>query len=179
MGSIIGGLIGGIGSIIAGSQASKTALTGFNYDKKALNPYVGVGQDANNALAQLLGLAPESTGTKNAFSNYLNSSGYNFMMQQGQQAITGSAAARGILNSGSTAKALTSYGTNLASTYYNNYLNQLMGLSGEGLQAGVATGQAGTQGGATAAQAQFGGIAGATGAAQATVNPLINFFGGI
>lgn len=167
MGSIVGGIIGGIGSLIGGAtaasgeeKASKDALTGYNYlTGNALNQ-----QTQANGSSALAGEA-QTTGALNslltsdqvnspAYQNYLNSTGYNFQMQQGSDAITGNAASKGLLNSGATAKALTSYGQNLASTTYSNYLSQLGGLAGlqgsqaaQGLSAADAVGQAGTTGG--------------------------------
>jgi hypothetical protein len=52
-----------------------------------------------------------------------------------------------LLNSGSTAKALTGYGQGLASQGYNNYLSQLDSQFGQGLTAAEQIGQAGTAGG--------------------------------
>jgi hypothetical protein len=192
MGSIIGGVIGGVGSLFGGSSASNQALAGYNYltnnptNQLAQNFGQAATQGANatqNTEAQLLGTQPMTNATQNGFNNYLNSTGYNFQQQQGTAALTGSAAARGILNSGSTAKALQGYGQNLASTSFNNYLGNLSGLNTQqqnaantGVNAASQVGTAGTQGGATAAQATYGGIAGATGAA---VNVADNFFGGI
>lgn len=95
-----------------------------------------------------------------------NTPGYQFTLQQGENALQNSAAARGDLLSGNTMKALTDYGQNLANTTYNDvynralnsyqtnaqnfYQNQanqygrLMGLSGMGLQTGLsAAGQLG------------------------------------
>ena len=46
--------------------------------------------------------------------------GYQFRLSQGTQAITGNAAARGLLQSGATAQALTRYGQDLASQEYGN-----------------------------------------------------------
>lgn len=190
MGSIIGGIIGGVGSLFGGSksdkQASQAALTGYNYlNGNAANKAVQAntapaiqGQNtalgaqnnvANTANALLTGTA--SPEQNQAFGNYLNSTGYNFQKQQGTQAITGSAAARGLLNSGATGKALTQYGTNLASTTFNNYLGQLQGVSNQygnvaqgyggqvaqGAGAAQAVGQAGTSGGGAAASAMTSG----------------------
>lgn len=81
------------------------------------------------------GVQPGSAG--NAFNNYLNSTGYQFQLGQGQDAIASSAAARGLLNSGATAKALTKFGQNLASTTFNNYLSQLGGIGTAGQNAGT------------------------------------------
>lgn len=46
--------------------------------------------------------------------------GYQFRLQQGTQAITGNAAARGLLQSGATAQAVTRYGQDVASQEYGN-----------------------------------------------------------
>ena len=50
--------------------------------------------------------------------------GYQFRLSQGTQAITGNAAARGLLQSGATAQALTRYGQDLASQEYGNVYNR-------------------------------------------------------
>lgn len=207
MGDIIGGLIGGVGSLLgAGKQAkadkaaAQQALTGYNYlsgnaaNQQAQAQGMAAGTEqagTQGAEAQLLGTQPVQEGTKNAFQNYLNSTGYQFQLGQGSQAITGNAAARGTLNSGATAKALTQFGQNIGSSYFNNYLNQLGGLNTQqgntaaaGVGAANAVGQAGTSGGGGAAEqtaaggkavggavSQVGGIAGGL----AANNP--NFFG--
>lgn len=151
MGDVIGGLIGGGFD----QQASQQALTGFNYLKN--NPYeqgyIQNGGNANNAMAALLGLGGDSAAAKSAFNNYLGSTGYNFNLQQGTAGINANAASRGLLNSGSTGKALTSYGQNLGSQYFNSYLGQLSGLAGAGQTALGQVGQAGTAGGEYASQA--------------------------
>lgn len=208
MGSIIGGVIGGIGSLFGGSstqssdnQAAQQSLTGYNYltggaGAPTINAAQQAGQTATtgatstqNTENQLL------TGNQStpAFQNYLNSTGYQFQQQQGTAALTGSAAARGILNSGSTAKALTNYGQNLASTTFNNYLGNLSGLNTQqqntanaGINATTATGQAGTAGGGNASQAtQAGAAAMGNGITSGLDNiagqasNLTNFFGGL
>lgn len=50
--------------------------------------------------------------------------GYDFRMQQGQQALERSAAARGNVNSGGTMKALSRYGQDYASNEYGNAYNR-------------------------------------------------------
>lgn len=165
MGSIIGGIIGGIGSLFGGNsqskadkQAAQQALTGYNYltsgaGAAPTSSYINNGAGANNMIAQMLGAAPMTPGTQGAFNNYRDSSGYNFLMDQGQHAITGSAAARGILNSGATAKALTQFGQGLADTTYNNYLNNLGTLANRGQTSLGQVANAGSAGGGAAAQA--------------------------
>jgi hypothetical protein len=184
MGDIIGGVIGGVGSLIGGSKAKSADLTGFNYLQGSPigKTYLPAGAQALNTESALLGGGtPEAQAqAKSAFQNYLGSTGYNFQLDQGTRAITGSAAARGILNSGSTAKALEQYGQNLASTNFNNYLGQQQGIAQMGLQAGSQIGAAGTQGGVAAGGQVQSGITSAGGmfggAASAAYN---NYFGGI
>lgn len=178
MGDIVGGVLGGVGSIIgsviqsnAADAAAKQALTGYNYlttgaGKQPSQNIIDAGQaglqtsqQSQDAQKQLLGLAPPTAATGNAFKNYLGSTGYDFQMKQGQDAIATSAASKGLLNSGGTAKALEEYGQGLGSNYFNNYLSQLGGLNTEGANSST-SGQnqlttianAGTGAGSNAAQ---------------------------
>lgn len=164
MGTVIGGILGGIGSIGgamiqagAANRAAKQALTGYTYltqggGKNLVNNAVNTGTKAGNAFAQLIGLEQPTAETGNAFQQYLDSTGYQFQLGEGQRAITSSAAARGVLNSGATAKALTEYGQNLATNSFNNYLNLLGGAQVTGLNAATGVANAGTGAGSQAAQ---------------------------
>lgn len=154
MGQILGGLIGGVGSIIAGNKAAKQALTGYNYlaGSPVGKQYVPAGAAANDALAELLGLKPPSAQTQAGFDNYLKSTGYNFRLKSGQDAIATSAAARGVLGSGATAKRLMEFGQGLGSSYFDNFLSHLSGVAQQGLQGAGMIGSAGTAGGGNAGQ---------------------------
>jgi hypothetical protein len=178
MGDIVGGIFGYMGAksaakaqVQAAQIAAQAALTGFNWltgpGFKYEEPYLDTGiaglqnvQGANNAIAQLLGVQPITDQTNNAFTNYLNSTGYNFQLNQGINAINASAAAKGLLQSGGTAKALSQYGQNLASTTFGNYLQQLTNLAGSsqnqaamGQTALAQIGGAGSMGGGNASAA--------------------------
>lgn len=188
MGELIPAAIGAVGSLFGGSSAKKNDLTGYNYltGSNGVGGIVNNGRTANNAETALLSGTANPTQIQ-GLGNYLTSNGYNFERNQGTAAITGSAAARGILNSGATAKALTQYGTNLANTNYNNYLTQLGGITNQGLTASGQIGQAGTAGGTAAGNAQQSGISSAFGQISGAVannqpqlgNQLTNFFGGL
>lgn len=122
---------------------------------------MGAGTGATNFLAQLLGVSPGGVaGTANqigtaangvaatggaqaGYQNYLQNAGYAPAMRQMSQGVTGQGAAAGILNSGTTAKALQTRGSEINQGYYNNYLQQLSNLSGLGLQAGGLVANAG------------------------------------
>lgn len=176
MGSLIAGAIGGIGSLIGGatsksssSQAQGLDLTGYNYLTKGAgatttNTNMANGVTASNGATGTQGaenqLLTSDQSNSPAFQNYLNSTGYNFQMDQGTRALTGSAAAKGLLDSGATAKAVTGYGQNLGSSYFNNYLTQLGGLNNQqqatanaGQAAASAAGGAGSAGGVAAGTA--------------------------
>lgn len=103
----------------------------------------GVG--ATNFLSQLLGVSPSSGQEQAGFSNYLQQAGYAPAMRQLSQGITGQGAASGLLRSGATAKALQSRGAELNQGFFNNYLQQLAGLSGLGLQGGGLVANTGQQ----------------------------------
>jgi len=121
------------------SQSTSNSLSFNQAYPWAQQTYGGMAQNganASNALTSLLGIGGNADAQKAAFDNYKNSAGYQFQLQQGMDAINGNAAAKGMLSSGATAKALAGYGQNLASTYYNNYLDRLLGVGNQGLQAG-------------------------------------------
>lgn len=199
MGDILGGVIGGAGSYLGGQSAKSNALTGYSYlaGKNGTpgpgSDYVNRGQaaagqqtDTQGLEAGLLTSGANTPQAQSAFGNYLNSTGFKFAQQQGTQAITGSAAARGILNSGATAKALTNYGQGQAGASFNNYLGQLSGLNTQqggvaasGLNAAEAIGNAGTQGGIAAGAGMQSGITKAGGLFGSAANAgYTNFFGG-
>lgn len=166
MGSLIGGVLGIGGSLLGGSsqakgekyaadKAAETARLGFDYlkDSPLATQYLPTGGAANKAQADLLGVGGDPTAANNAFDTYRNSTGYNFQLGEGQRAITSSNAAKGLLNSGATLKALTKYGQGLGGNAFQQYLSNLGGLAQSGLSAGASIGGAGSQAGATGASA--------------------------
>jgi len=76
----------------------------------------------------LLGMgdgSPESLARgQQAFENYQNSTGFQFRMGQGMNAITGNAASRGLLNSGATLQGLNDYGQGMGSQEFGNFMGQ-------------------------------------------------------
>lgn len=159
MGSLQRGLFGGSKQ----SSSSTSSNQAFDFLKNAFSGITDQGGQASSTIANLLGLGgqPAQTG---AFDNWRANTGYNFGFNEGQRGITGSAASKGLLNSGSTAKALTQFGQDYASTKYGDYMNQLSGLLGQGLQAGNLISGAGqvsqSQSKGTSSGGGFGGVAG-------------------
>lgn len=97
---------------------------------------MGQGTGATNYLSSLLTGQGDTSAANAGYQNYLQNAGYAPAMRQLSQGIVGQGAASGLLRSGTTDKALQSRGADLNSQYFNNYLQQLSGLSGLGLQAG-------------------------------------------
>lgn len=87
------------------------------------------------------------------YSGFEASPGYQFRLSEGLKAAERSAAARGILGSGATLKALQRYGEGLASSEYENYANRLAALAGVGQTATAGTAAVGSQAAGGIAQA--------------------------
>lgn len=100
----------------------------------------GTGAMAN--LSSLLGVGGDP---KAGYQNYLELAGYAPAMRQMTQDVVGQGAARGLLQSGSTDKALQTRGAEINNQFFNNYLQQLSGVTGLGLQAGGLVTNAGQQ----------------------------------
>lgn len=129
MGSLARSLFGG------SKQKQSSENRAFGPISQAFTPALGYTTQGGNALAALLGLTGGGDQAA-AAANFRNTPGYQFQLQEGSKAITGNAAARGLLNSGSTAKALQKYGQGLADSTYQQYIQNLLGLGGLGTQAG-------------------------------------------
>lgn len=209
------GAAGSIGSALIGSSAassaadeqlqaaqlaSQTTMSMFNTEQKNLAPFMNAGTSALSALQGLTGTDAGGNGMgaltqpfQPTMQQLESTPGYQFTLQQGQQATQNSYAAQGLGQSGAAQKGAAQYAENLASTTYqqqfSNYLSQnqqiynmLGGLvqTGEGAATNTAnmgmqaTAQsnnyltsgaaAGAAGTIGSANALAGGISGATGA---------------
>jgi hypothetical protein len=111
--------------------------------------------------------------TADAYGGFFTSPGYRFRLDQGNQAVQRSAAARGILGSGATMKAIDRYSQGLASSEYGSFADRLAQIAGFGqnaTNATVAAGQASTQGIASA----YGAAGNARASSYANVGSAIN-----
>lgn len=100
-------------------------------------PQAQSGVAANNVLAGALGVpGGDTAGATAGFNQYQQNSGFQNVLQRLVSGITGNQAAGGLLRSGSTSNRILQEGTALNQQSYNNWLQQLQGLSGLGLQGG-------------------------------------------
>lgn len=67
---------------------------------------------------------PPPTFTAPTLDQAQKDPGYQFQLQQGEQALQNSAAAGGVLNTGGTLKDILGYGQGLATTRYNDLFNR-------------------------------------------------------
>jgi hypothetical protein len=187
----LGGIVGGI----FGNQAAKkearaienAARTAaeqqrWGYEQVAGGPlgtnFAPTGASANDAIAAILGIGGDPGAQMNALDNYLESSGFNFETGRGLDAIEGQAGVRGIRNSGATARALMDYGQNRARSGLMNYLDQLGGVAGRGLQAGGMLANAATGTASNLAQITQGGGERAAGTRRGATDELFAGAGG-
>ena len=104
----------------------------YQSNTKLETPYINAGDTAENALEGFLGLGGNPQATDQAFNNYLNSTGYQFALNQGLNGVAQTKAAQGLLGSGSLVKALDAYGTGLAQQYGQQYVGNLQNLTNTG-----------------------------------------------
>lgn len=103
--------------------------------KETYTPLANSGASAGNFIAGLLGIpGGDSTGAQAAFSGYKDMAGYAPALRDMQKGIVGGAAARGLLNSGSTQRGLLKAGADLDQQTFGNFLQYLQGLSSMGMQ---------------------------------------------
>lgn len=131
----------------------------FNKNVELQQPAIDAGNTSRNRLMQLLGLSAggaDNGSLMHDFStaDFQSDPGYQFRMDQGQQALERSAAARGGLLSGTALKDTTRFSQGLASQDYQaafdrfqsnrtNKINPLLSLAGSAQTASGALGAAG------------------------------------
>jgi hypothetical protein len=118
-------------SIFGGSkQTSSSSNKAYDSINSSFSPLFGLAGQGADGIMKLLG------GDSSGFDAYKNATGFDFAAEQGSRGITGNAAARGLLRSGSTGKALVGYGNDMQNQYAGNYMDRLLGVSGLGMDAG-------------------------------------------
>lgn len=153
----------GVG-LYSANRAASTQSRAARQARADMTPFMIPGQGAMGSLAQLYGINPQ-TGAydpNQAFSQasldaFTRSPDYQFALQQGLGALENSQAARGMLRSGNTLRAITEFGQGLASQQFGNYRGALAQLAGLGAGAAGGAGNAAMQAGAAGASGMIGG----------------------
>jgi hypothetical protein len=111
----------------------------------------GSRRDLSAYTAGQMGGGNTADAARAAFDLFRNSTGYQFRLGQGMDAVNSGYAGRGMIKSGDAMKAINDYGQGMASAEFGNYMGLLQGQAGTGLsaanaQAGVATNAANNMG---------------------------------
>lgn len=119
------------------SQKSTSSNQAYDFLKGSL------GGAVENVNTGARGIADLLAGNTTGWEAFKGATGFDRTMANGMAGITGAGASRGLLRSGSTGKALTSYGQQLQNESAQNYIQNLLGLSGIGMNAAQTIGGAG------------------------------------
>lgn len=114
------------------SSSSSTSTSGNSNNSLLTSQYsdlLGTTNTASDYLGALL------SGDSSGLDAYKDATGYASTLENGDNNISNNMAAAGLRTSGDAAKALAAYGSNLDSTYANNYLNALSTYGQTGLSA--------------------------------------------
>lgn len=113
----------------AAGLTAQTAHEALDWQKEMWNQIMGIQKPYQEAGVGALGKVSELAGGFVAPTDVTeqNDPGYQFRLAEGQKLLERSAAARGNLLTGGTAKALTRYGQDFASNEYANVYNRAMG----------------------------------------------------
>lgn len=112
----------------AGREAQQQMREMWQQQQQMAQPWMDTGKTALSSLA-----------SGDFMKNWQADPGYQFSLDQGLKSIQGSAAARGLNQSGATLKALQNYGQNAAAQQYGDIYNReygrISGLAGLGMNA--------------------------------------------
>lgn len=126
-----------------GQPANDTGVRDTGLIPNGMNYSGGLGgMFRGGAMPQTAQQQPQQQRTA-GYDGFQASPGYQFRLDEGIKAAEHSAAARGLLGSGGTVKAIQRYGEGLASSEYENYANALRSMAGLGQTSTQATSQAG------------------------------------
>ena len=139
IGALIGAALGGLFQAgAARSAANAQAQIGreqialqrdiYNQQRRAFRPYRQAGRNALAGYLYEMGLGERPGG----YGGFQTTPGYEFRLQEGMDALEGSAAARGGLFSGRTMRAAMDYGQGMASQEYGTYMDRMRDLVGVG-----------------------------------------------
>lgn len=151
----------------------------YEENKAASAPWLDAGKKALAQYQGELGLSTTGADGTPFQSQFQETPGYQFAVEEGEKGAVNNLAALGMKNSGAALKALTRFRTGLADQTYQNYLTRLGGLATGGQQQAAADSAQGANyaanAGNTIQQSGAARASGYVGAANAWQNSLANF----
>ncbi|MGB1215745.1 MAG: hypothetical protein ACPG4X_20410 [Pikeienuella sp.] len=130
--AILGSSRGAADALRGGRDRQINVLNrGYDRQKDALRPDLQAGRRAQNVQNYLNGIGPKP----GFYDGMRETDAYQFRLNEGLDAVTESAAARGGLFSGATLRGLQDRGAGLADQFENNYYSRIAGQAAQGAQA--------------------------------------------
>jgi hypothetical protein len=131
-----------LNTIFGGSNSSsKSGNQAYPWISQNFEP--GAASAFNGGTTALEGLLGMPGGDPQALQKFWNSTGGNFLLNQGVNDVNANMYARGLGKSGADMKGIEDYRQNLASTKLNDLMQNYMGLAKLGLGAGSLVSDAG------------------------------------
>lgn len=127
----------------AANKAAQTQLQMYNQTRSDLLPYMDQGRNAFSALGNVMGMGGPGASA-NMLAGLRNYPGYQWALEQGNQGLDRTAAAKGLLLSGGQLKDAMGYNQGMADQLFGTYYNQMAGMAQLGENAAAQTGNAGT-----------------------------------
>ncbi|GBQ10342.1 hypothetical protein [Acetobacter cerevisiae] len=178
----------GVGQAAQAATTAATTAAQMAMAQKAMNRANETGKEVASNLTQagtsanalLDPYADSGTNALNTLSNGLtesylqNTPGYKWNLQQGEQAATNSAAARGLANSGAALKGASTFASGLADSTYQNQFNDTNTLANYGYNALNQQGTNTLNAANLSGQARMAGVGAAMAGTTAQANALQN-----
>ena len=117
-------------SKIFGGSKSKSTNNNRGVVTNAFSPLMGQAAESNAALSRFLG------GDASGFQDFAGAAGYDFERSRGEDALGSQFAGRNVFRSGARDKALAEFNQGLSGRYAQQYIQSLMGQTGQSLGAG-------------------------------------------
>ena len=131
-----GGLQGGMGAVNNALGMARGDVSGATQGANStLNPFYQAGGQANNTQAAMSG-ALGNAAQGQAMSQFMNSPGQEYLVNESERAIRRNAAATGGLGGANVQRALQENAVGLAAQDFNNSFNRMGTISDRGLAAG-------------------------------------------
>jgi hypothetical protein len=115
---------------ILGGSKSKSSNTNKNVITNAFSPLLGQAVDSNNRVNALL------SGDATGFNKFKQATGFDFELARGMDQLGSQFSGRNVFRSGARDKAIQEFGNNVQNRFAQQYLQSLLGQSGQAMGAG-------------------------------------------
>ena len=126
-------------SSIFGGSRSRSRNTNKDVINSAFAPLMGQAVTANNQISALLG------GDASGFNRFKDATGFDFELMRGMDNVGSSFSGRNVFRSGARDRAIAEFGAGVNNRFAQQYIQSLLGQSGQALGAGQLVAGAGQE----------------------------------